>query len=150
MRILIQRVAHASVTTNSRPKAEISQGLLVFVGIENADSENDIEWLTNKIINLRIFDDENGIMNRSLSDIDGELLIVSQFTLQASTVKGNRPSYIHAAKPEISIPLYERFCSVATEKLGKPVKTGWFGANMNVELLNDGPVTIWIDSKHKE
>lgn len=150
MRTLIQRVTHASVTISGQKTAEIGKGLLVLVGIENADNEQDISWLTNKIVHLRIFDDENGVMNRSLLDVDGNLLIVSQFTLHASTEKGNRPSYIRAAKPEISVPLYEKFCQQAAEKLGKPVQTGIFGADMKVELLNDGPVTIWIDSKNRD
>lgn len=150
MRILVQRVLHASVTIEGVKKAQISQGLLVFVGIENADTEQDADWLTGKVVNLRIFDDEQGVMNRSLTDIDGELLVVSQFTLHALTAKGNRPSYIRAAKPDVSVPLYDRFCSMAAEKLGKPIQTGTFGADMKVDLLNDGPVTIWIDSKQKE
>lgn len=147
MRILIQRVSHASVTIDGRQKSKIGRGLLVLLGIENADGAADIDYLTNKLVGLRIFDDENGIMNRSIIDIDGELLVVSQFTLYAQTAKGNRPSYIHAAKPDISAPLYEQFCSEAARKLGKTVQTGVFGADMKVELLNDGPVTIWIDSK---
>ncbi|MDD3480370.1 MAG: D-aminoacyl-tRNA deacylase [Paludibacteraceae bacterium] len=150
MRALIQRVSHASVTIDDQLKSSIQQGLLVLIGIEDSDTNEDSEWLTSKIVNLRIFDDENGVMNKSLVDISGELLIVSQFTLHAMTAKGNRPSYIRAAKPEVAIPLYETFCNLATQKLGKPVQTGTFGADMKVELLNDGPVTIWIDSKNKE
>ena len=150
MRALIQRVSHASVTIDNQLKSSIQQGLLVLIGIEDSDTNEDSEWLTSKLVNLRIFDDENGVMNKSLMDIQGELLIVSQFTLHAMTAKGNRPSYIRAAKPEVAIPLYETFCNLATQKLGKPVQTGTFGADMQVELLNDGPVTIWIDSKNKE
>lgn len=150
MRVLIQRVSHASVTIDDQLKSSIQQGLLVLIGIEDNDTTEDCEWLTSKIVNLRIFDDENGVMNKSLIDIDGELLIVSQFTLHAMTAKGNRPSYIRAAKPEIAIPLYETFCNIATNKLGKTIQTGTFGADMKVALLNDGPVTIWIDSKNKE
>ena len=150
MRALIQRVSHASVTIDDQLKSSIQPGLLVLIGIEDSDTKEDCEWLTSKIVNLRIFDDENGVMNKSLADISGELLIVSQFTLHAMTAKGNRPSYIRAAKPEVAIPLYETFCDIATQKLGKPVQTGTFGADMKVELLNDGPVTIWIDSKNKE
>ena len=150
MRALIQRVSHASVTIDDQLKSSIQQGLLVLIGIEDNDTNEDCEWLTSKIVNLRIFDDANGVMNKSLIDIEGDLLIVSQFTLHAMTAKGNRPSYIRAAKPEVAIPLYETFCNLATQKLGKPVQTGTFGADMKVELLNDGPVTIWIDSKNKE
>jgi len=150
MRALIQRVSHASVTIDDQLKSSIQQGLLVLIGIEDNDTNEDCEWLTSKIVNLRIFDDANGVMNKSLIDIEGELLIVSQFTLHAMTAKGNRPSYIRAAKPEVAIPLYETFCDIATQKLGKPVQTGTFGADMKVELLNNGPVTIWIDSKNKE
>ena len=150
MRALIQRVSHASVTIDNQLKSSIQRGLLVLIGIEDNDTNEDSEWLTSKLVNLRIFDDENGVMNKSLVDISGELLIVSQFTLHAMTAKGNRPSYIRAAKPEVAIPLYETFCNLATQKLGKPVQTGIFGADMQVELLNNGPVTIWIDSKNKE
>ena len=150
MRALIQRVSHASVTINEQVKSSIQQGLLVLIGIEHNDTDEDSDWLTSKIVKLRIFDDENGIMNKSLLDINGELLVVSQFTLQATTAKGNRPSYIRAAKPEVSIPLYETFCKIASEKLKKPVETGQFGADMKVELMNDGPVTIWMDSKIRE
>lgn len=150
MRTLIQRVKKASVTIEKQIKSAISNGLLVLVGIENTDNEEDIEWISNKIVQLRIFDDENGVMNKSLQDINGEILIVSQFTLHASTKKGNRPSYIRAAKPEISIPLYEAFCQAIQSKIEKKIGTGEFGADMQVELINDGPVSIWMDSKNKE
>ncbi|MDR0893953.1 MAG: D-tyrosyl-tRNA(Tyr) deacylase [Prevotellaceae bacterium] len=150
MRTLIQRTRHASVTINGVCKSAIGCGLLVFVGIEDSDTQEDIEWLCKKIVNLRIFDDADGIMNRSVLDIHGEILIISQFTLHASTKKGNRPSYIRAAKPDNAIPLYDAFCHTLATTLGKPVGTGTFGADMKVELLNDGPVTIWIDSKNKE
>lgn len=150
MRALIQRTKYTSVTIEGKCKSAIKQGLLVLVGIEEADEKEDIEWLCKKIVNLRIFDDENGVMNRSVLDINGEILVVSQFTLHASTKKGNRPSYIRAAKPEISIPLYETFCKELSISLGKEVGTGEFGADMKVELLNDGPVTIWMDTKNKE
>lgn len=150
MRVLIQRTKHASVTIKGRCKSAIKQGLLVLVGIEDSDGKEDIEWLCKKIVNLRIFDDENGVMNRSVLDIEGEILVVSQFTLHASTKKGNRPSYIRASKPEIAIPLYEAFCKELSLSLGKKVGTGEFGADMKVELLNDGPVTIWMDTKNKE
>ena len=150
MRVVIQRTAHASVTINGHCKAAIGQGMMILVGIEEADNHEDIDWLCKKIVNLRIFDDENGVMNKSVLDIDGEILVISQFTLHASTKKGNRPSYIHAAKPDISIPLYEEFCRCLTEALGKEIGTGEFGADMKVELLNDGPVTICIDTKNKE
>ena len=148
MRVLIQRTKHASVTIDGRCKSAIKQGLLVLVGIEDSDGKEDIEWLCKKIVNLRIFDDENGVMNRSVLDIEGEILVVSQFTLHASTKKGNRPSYIRASKPEIAIPLYETFCKELSLSLGKEVGTGEFGADMKVELLNDGPVTIWMDTKN--
>lgn len=150
MRILIQRVIKASVTIDNNIKSQIGKGLLILLGIENSDSQEDIEWLCNKIINLRIFDDSEGVMNLSASDINAEMLIVSQFTLHASTKKGNRPSYIRSSKPDIAIPLYEEFCKTLENKLGKPVQTGEFGANMQVGLINDGPVTIWMDSKTKE
>lgn len=150
MRLLIQRVSKASVTIEDKVKSKINKGLLILLGIENEDNQDDIEWLSNKLINLRIFDDENGVMNLSAMDIDAEILVVSQFTLHASTKKGNRPSYIRAAKPDISIPLYEQFCKSLEARLGKSVATGEFGADMQVELINDGPVTIWIDSKTKE
>ncbi|MBO5665128.1 MAG: D-tyrosyl-tRNA(Tyr) deacylase [Bacteroidaceae bacterium] len=150
MRVLIQRVKRASVTVDGELISQIAQGLLVLVGICDEDNHEDIEWLTKKISNIRLFDDENGVMNLSLMDIDGELLAVSQFTLMASTKKGNRPSYIKAAKPDISIPLYESFCNEMEIALNKPIKRGVFGADMKVDLLNDGPVTIFIDSKNRE
>ena len=150
MRIVVQRVKRASVTINNNYKSLINKGLLIFVGIEIEDHAEDIEWLTSKVVQLRIFDDENGIMNKSVQDIDGELLVISQFTLHASTKKGNRPSYIRAAKPEISIPLYEAFCKALEMIKGKKIGTGEFGADMQVELINDGPVTICIDSKNRE
>ncbi len=150
MRLLIQRVSQASVTIGNQVKSSIGKGMLLLVGIEEADNEQDIEFLCKKTINLRIFDDENGVMNKSVLETGGEILVVSQFTLHASTKKGNRPSYIRAAKPEISVPLYEQFCRQLSHSLGKEVKTGEFGADMKVALINDGPVTIWIDSKVKE
>ena len=150
MRTVIQRVKRASVTIEGFMKAQIGEGLLVFLGIEDADIQADIEWLTKKIANLRIFDDKDGVMNKSVIDIRGNILVISQFTLHALTKKGNRPSYIRAARPEIAIPLYESFCSEMSIMLGHEVKTGTFGADMKVELLNDGPVTIWIDTKNKE
>lgn len=150
MRILIQRVSEASVQIEGKTKSEIDKGLLIFVGIENEDSEDDIDYLAKKSVNLRIFDDENGVMNRSILDSGGDILVISQFTLHASTKKGNRPSYIKAAKPDVSVPLYENFCNVLSQKLDKKVKTGEFGADMKVKLVNDGPVTILIDSKNKE
>lgn len=150
MRILIQRVNEASVEIDNKIKSAINAGLLILVGIEEADTTEDSEWLAGKAVGLRIFDDENGVMNRSVTDIDGEILVVSQFTLHAMTKKGNRPSYIKAAKHEIAIPLYEHFCRELSLKLGKEVKTGTFAADMKVALVNNGPVTIWIDSKNKE
>jgi len=150
MRVVIQRVSHASVEIEKRIKAEIKDGMLILVGIEEADNEEDIDWLCKKIVNLRIFDDENGVMNESILTTKGDILAISQFTLHASTKKGNRPSYIKAAKGEISKPLYEKFCTKLSEELGKEVKTGIFGADMKVELLNDGPVTILMDTKNKE
>jgi D-aminoacyl-tRNA deacylase len=150
MRALIQRVEHSSVSIENKVKAVIGKGLLVLVGIEESDQNEDIEWLCGKISRLRIFDDEKGIMNLSVSDIGGDILVVSQFTLHASTKKGNRPSYIRAARPETAIPIYERFIQRMQEELGKEVKTGEFGAMMLVELVNDGPVTILIDSKNRE
>jgi D-aminoacyl-tRNA deacylase len=150
MRAIIQRVTQASVTINSIIKSEIKTGLLVFVGIEDADNSEDIEWLSNKIVNLRIFDDENKIPNISVKDIGGDILLVSQFTLHASAKKGNRPSYIKASKPDIAIPLYENIIAQLEIDLGKKIFTGEFGADMKVSLLNDGPVTIWIDTKNKE
>ena len=150
MKTVTQRVQYASVTIDGELKSKIGKGLLILVGIEDRDTQEDIEWLAKKITNLRIFDDENGVMNRSCIEVDGEILVVSQFTLQASTKKGNRPSYIRASKPEVAIPMYEAFCEEVGVQLGKPVQTGTFGADMKVELLNDGPVTILIDSQNKE
>lgn len=150
MKAVIQRVSSASVTIDNIISAEIQSGLLVFVGIEAADSQEDIQWLSSKIANLRIFADENEVMNKSVKDIDGEILIVSQFTLHASTKKGNRPSYIRAARPETSIPLYEKFLEQMSNELGKPIQAGIFGADMKVALVNDGPVTILMDTKNKE
>jgi D-tyrosyl-tRNA(Tyr) deacylase len=150
MRVLIQRVNEASVEIDTKIKSSIGIGLLVLVGIENDDTNDDSEWLAGKVIGLRIFDDENGVMNRSVMDIDGEVLVVSQFTLHAMTKKGNRPSYIRAAKHEVAIPLYNHFCKQLSQKLGKEVQTGTFAADMKVSLVNNGPVTIWIDSKNKE
>lgn len=149
MRIVIQRVSHAQVTINGKVKSSIGEGFLILLGIGCGDTREDTDWLVKKVANLRVFDDDNGVMNRSVGDIDGELLIVSQFTLYAQTAKGNRPSYIRAAKPDIAVPLYEHFCAEAAQKLGKAVQTGVFGADMQVALTNDGPVTIWIDSKSK-
>lgn len=150
MRTVIQRVKYCSVTINGTVKSKIGQGLLVLLGIEDRDSAEDISRLTKKIVRLRIFDDENGVMNLSVKDINGEIMVVSQFTLHASTKKGNRPSYIHASKPDVAIPLYEAFCEEMSIQLEKRVQTGEFGADMKVELLNDGPVTIIIDSHNKE
>ena len=150
MRVVIQRVTQASVNINSIIKSEIKTGLLVLVGIEDADTDEDIEWLSNKIVNLRIFDDENKVPNISVKDIAGDILLVSQFTLHAATKKGNRPSYIKASKPEIAIPLYKKMIAQLEIDLGKKVYTGEFGADMKVSLLNDGPVTIMIDSKNRE
>ncbi len=150
MRVLVQRVNEASVEIDNQIKSSIHTGLLVLVGIEEADSTEDSDWLAGKVVGLRIFDDQNGVMNRSVTDIDGEILIVSQFTLHAMTKKGNRPSYIRAAKHEIAIPLYEHFCQSVSEKLVNQVQTGTFAADMKVALVNNGPVTIWLDSKNKE
>lgn len=150
MRLVIQRVLEASVIINGEIFSSIGNGLMILVGIEEADNDSDVEWLTSKVVKLRIFDDENGVMNRSVLDVDGDILAVSQFTLHALTEKGNRPSYIRAAKPDISLPLYEKFCNVLQQKLGKTVKTGVFGADMKVALINNGPVTILIDSKRRE
>jgi D-tyrosyl-tRNA(Tyr) deacylase len=149
MKTVIQRVSSASVTIDSKIVAEIQNGLLVLVGIEDADNQEDSNWLCQKIANLRIFGDENDVMNLSVADIEGDIIVVSQFTLQASTKKGNRPSYIKAAKPEVAIPLYEGFVQQLEKELGKKVQTGVFGADMKIALLNDGPVTIIIDSKNK-
>lgn len=150
MRLVIQRVSEASVTIEGQIKSAIAKGLLILVGIEDADTAEDIEWLCNKVVNLRIFPDENGVMNRSIQEAQGELLVVSQFTLHASTKKGNRPSYIRAAKPDFAIPMYEAFVKKLEALAGIAVGTGEFGADMKVRLLNDGPVTILIDSKNKE
>lgn len=150
MRVLIQRVKEASVTVDNEVISLIHNGLLVFVGIEDDDNREDILWLTKKIANIRLFDDENGVMNLSVIDAGGDILAVSQFTLMASTKKGNRPSYIKAAKPEISIPLYDEFCSEMELAVNKPIGRGVFGADMKVRLLYDGPVTIFIDSKNRE
>ena len=150
MRAVIQRVSKASVTINGSVHSQINEGLLVLLGIEDADTMEDIEWLSSKIINLRIFNDDNGVMNVSVNEKDGEILLISQFTLHASTRKGNRPSYIKASKPEIAIPLYEKMIKQLSADLEKTIKTGEFGADMKVELLNDGPVTIVIDTKNKE
>ena len=150
MRVVIQRVSEASVKVEGNITGQIGQGLLVFMGIEDADSYEDIEWLSNKIINLRIFNDEQGVMNKSVLEIGGSVLLISQFTLHASTKKGNRPSYIKASKPDFAIPLYEKMIAQLEKDLGKKLQTGVFGADMKVQLLNDGPVTISIDSKNKE
>jgi len=150
MRVVIQRVKEASVAVDGQITGAISKGLLVFVGIEDADNQADIEWISGKIVNLRIFDDEHGVMNKSVMDTAGSILLVSQFTLHASTKKGNRPSYIKASKPTIAIPLYENLKLQLAQDLGKPIPAGIFGADMKVQLLNDGPVTIVMDSKNKE
>lgn len=150
MRAVVQRVTKASVTVDQTLVSNIGKGLLVLVGIEDADTIEDIQWLSAKLVQLRIFNDENGTMNLSLKDVEGELLLVSQFTLHASTKKGNRPSYIKASKPDLAIPLYEQFKQQIEVDLGKKVQTGIFGADMKVELVNDGPVTIIIDTKNKE
>ena len=150
MRAVIQRVSKASVTIDNKIYSQIENGLLVLVGIEDADTADDIEWLSGKIVNLRVFNDDNGVMNISVKDINGDILAVSQFTLHASTKKGNRPSYIKASKPEFAIPMYEKFIQQLSNDLGKIVGTGVFGADMKVELLNDGPVTIIIDTKNRE
>lgn len=150
MRAVIQRVSKASVTIEGKINAQIGWGLLVLLGIEDADGEEDIQWLSSKIVNLRIFDDASGVMNESVKDRNGDIILVSQFTLHAATKKGNRPSYIKASKPDVAIPLYEKMITQLTADLGKPIGTGQFGADMKVELLNDGPVTIVIDTKSKE
>ncbi|MDD7596792.1 MAG: D-aminoacyl-tRNA deacylase [Prevotella sp.] len=150
MRIVIQRVSEASVSIKGTMKSAIQQGFLILLGIGEDDSEDDIEWLVKKVVNLRVFDDEQGVMNKSILDINGEILVVSQFTLMASYKKGNRPSYIHAAGHEISIPLYQLFCKLLSAQLGKEVGTGEFGADMQVKLVNDGPVTICMDTHNKE
>lgn len=150
MRIVIQRVSEASVSIKGTVKSSIQQGFLILLGIGEDDNEDDIEWLVKKVVNLRVFDDEQGVMNKSILDVNGEILVVSQFTLMASYKKGNRPSYIHAAKHEISIPLYQQFCKRLSAQLGKEVGTGEFGADMQVKLVNDGPVTICMDTHNKE
>jgi D-aminoacyl-tRNA deacylase len=150
MRAVIQRVSRASVTIDDMISGEIENGLLVFVGIEDADTDEDIDWLSNKIVNLRVFGDDEGVMNLSVKEVNGGILVVSQFTLHASTKKGNRPSYIKASKPDIAIPMYEKFKARLAADLGKPVQAGVFAADMKVALLNDGPVTIVIDSKNRE
>lgn len=150
MRVVIQRVSRASVTVDGAVTGKIGEGLLVLLGVEDADRDDDVQWLSSKIVNLRIFNDEVGVMNRSVMDVEGDILLVSQFTLHASTKKGNRPSYIRASKPDIAIPLYEKMVSQLQNELGKNIATGIFGADMKVELLNDGPVTIIIDSKNRE
>lgn len=150
MRVILQRVSHASVTVSGEVTGKIGPGLLILLGIEDADTTEDISWLSRKVVNLRVFNDEQGVMNRSVLEVDGDLLVVSQFTLHASTKKGNRPSYIKASRPEIAIPMYEAFMKQLELDLGKPVSAGIFGADMKVELLNDGPVTIFMDSKNKD
>lgn len=150
MRAVLQRVSHASVAVDDKTTGYIQNGLLVLIGIEDADTTEDIEWLSSKIVNMRIFNDNDGVMNVSVKDIDGDILLVSQFTLQASTKKGNRPSYIRASKPDTAIPMYEKMITQLENDLGKKIQTGIFGADMKVSLLNDGPVTIIIDSKNKE
>ena len=150
MRVVVQRVKEASVTVDDKVVSSIGNGLLIFLGITHNDTQSDIDWLTKKIVNLRIFNDSDGVMNRSLKDMDGQALVISQFTLHASTKKGNRPSYIQAAKPDLAIPLYEKFVHCLEIEIDKPVGTGIFGADMKVRLLNDGPVTISMDSQLKE
>ena len=150
MRVVIQRVSRASVTVDEKITGHIDEGLLVLLGIEDADGDEDIIWLSNKIVNLRVFNDENGVMNKSVLEVKGGILLVSQFTLHASTKKGNRPSYIRASKPDIAIPMYEKMIAQLQADLGQPIQTGIFGADMRVELLNDGPVTIVIDTKNRE
>ena len=150
MRTVVQRVKYASVVIDGKEKSRIGNGMLILLGVEDADNQDDIEWLAKKIANLRIFDDDEGVMNKSVTETGGQVLVVSQFTLHAMVKKGNRPSYIRASKPEIAIPLYESFCSEMGLQLGHEVETGTFGADMKIELLNDGPVTIWIDTKNKE
>jgi len=150
MRVVIQRVSEASVTIDQKVNGQIGNGLLVLVGIEDADTLEDIQWLSNKIVNLRIFNDANGVMNCSVKDVNGDILVVSQFTLHASTKKGNRPSYIKASKPTIAIPLYEAMIQQLEKEMGKPIQTGRFGADMKLSLLNNGPVTIVMDSKNKD
>ena len=150
MRIVIQRVSHASVAIEGQVKSKIGKGYLILLGIESSDNQEDIDWLVKKIVGLRVFDDENGVMNLPIKDVNGDIIVVSQFTLMASYKKGNRPSWLRAAPHNISIPLYNRFCETLSEAMGKPIGTGEFGADMKVELLNDGPVTICMDTKNKE
>ncbi len=150
MRIVIQRVQHASVTIDGHVKSSIQKGYLILMGVCEEDTGEDVEWLVRQVIGLRVFDDENGVMNRSIMEVDGEILVISQFTLFASYKKGNRPSWLRAARHEISVPLYEDFCKELSKALGKDIGTGEFGADMKVELLNDGPVTICMDTKNKE
>ena len=150
MRVVIQRVTTASVKVDGEIRGEVGPGLLVLMGVEDADGDQDIEWMSSKIVNLRIFDDENGVMNLSVLDKQGDVLLISQFTLHASTKKGNRPSYIKASKPDHAVPVYEKMIARLEKDLGKPIQRGVFGADMKVQLLNDGPVTIFIDSKQKE
>lgn len=150
MRVVIQRVAQASVTIDQKVKAAIGKGLLIFAGIEHDDTQEDIEWIARKIVNLRVFDDESHVPNLSLQDINGEILLISQFTLHAMVKKGNRPSYIRAARPEVAVPIYNKLIDNLQKELGKPIGTGTFGAEMQVALINEGPLTIWIDSKNKE
>lgn len=150
MKVVIQRVSKANVKVDGNITGEIAEGLLVFLGIEDADNDEDIQWLSNKIVNLRIFNDDNGVMNKSVMEMNGNILLVSQFTLHASTKKGNRPSYIKASKPDLAIPMYEKMIKQLEADLGRKIQTGVFGADMKIELLNDGPVTIVIDTKNKE
>ena len=150
MKTVIQRVSHASVTIDGKVKSSIGKGLLILIGVAEGDTKEDADWLAKKAALLRVFDDNNGVMNLNINEANGEILVISQFTLLASYKKGNRPSYIHAAKPEQSIPLYEYFCTILGEETGKIIQTGEFGADMKVELLNDGPVTICMDTNHKE
>ena len=150
MRIVIQRVSNASVTIGGQVKSKIGKGYLILLGIESSDNQEDIDWLVKKIVGLRVFEDENGVMNLPIADVNGDIIVVSQFTLMASYKKGNRPSWLRAAPHDISIPLYNRFCETLSEAMGKPIGTGEFGADMKVELLNDGPVTICMDTKNKE
>jgi D-tyrosyl-tRNA(Tyr) deacylase len=150
MRAVVQRVAKASVAIDGEVKSSIGEGLLILVGIEDADTSEDVEWLSGKIVRMRIFEDEQGVMNRSVAEVGGDIIVVSQFTLHATTKKGNRPSYIKASKPDFAIPMYNQFVAQVESDLGKPVGTGIFGADMKVELLNDGPVTIIIDTKNRE
>ncbi len=150
MRVVIQRVKRASLSINNEIYSSINQGLLVLAGFENADTAEDLEWIAAKLSKLRIFDDQNGVMNCSINDIDGQMMVVSQFTLMAATKKGNRPSYIRAAQPQVAIPLYESFLKLNAQNMNKPIATGVFGADMQIELINDGPVTITMDSKNRE